>query len=175
VDYATVAYRAATGRQLWVSRYNGPANGADFALSVAASPAGTTVFVTGDSDGQATSRDYATAAYSAATGRQVWVSRYNGPINSDDDALSVAVSPAGTRVYVTGYSLGRRTGADYATVAYRAATGRQLWVSRYNGSGKGDDAACCVTVSPAATTVSVTGYGHGGTTGIDYATVAYRG
>ena len=38
-DSATVAYSAATGAQLWAQRYNGPANGSDYALSVAVSPA----------------------------------------------------------------------------------------------------------------------------------------
>jgi len=43
---------------------------------------------------------------------------YNGPGNSFDAASSVAVSPGGSRVYVTGL-----TGPfhyDYATVAHRA-------------------------------------------------------
>jgi hypothetical protein len=172
-DYATVAYSAATGRQLWVRRYNGPANGNDGASSVAVSPRGTRVFVTGDSQGRTHDDDYATVAYSAATGRQLWVRRYNGPANSYDAAHSVAVSPAGTTVFVTGTSVGRTTNGDYATVAYGAATGRQLWVRRYNGPANGNDFASSVAVSPAGTRVFVTGESPGRTTNRDYATVAY--
>ena len=120
-DYATVAYGAATGTRLWVQRYNGPGNGDDHASSVAVSPGGARVFVTGDSQGvgSAFAADYATVAYSVATGTRLWVQRYNGPDNSYDVATSLAVSPGGTRVFVTGISLGRATGFDYATVAYR--------------------------------------------------------
>ena len=172
-DYATVAYRAATGRRLWASRYNGPGNGDDGAFSVAVSPDGTTVFVTGASKGRSTRYDYATVAYGAATGRRLWASRYNGPGNADDWAVSVAVSPDGATVFVTGFSKGRTTGRDYATVAYRAATGMQLWASRYNGPGNGDDSAWSAAVSPDGATVFVTGASKGRGAGDDYATVAY--
>ncbi len=54
----------------------------------------------------------------------------------------MAVSPGGGRVFVTGESSsGRATGGhsetDSETVAYSAATGRRLWVSRYHGPGNG--------------------------------------
>ena len=162
---AAGAKRAAAGAQLWVARYNGQANGGDFAYSMAVSPGGGSVFVTGGSDGgPATGDDYATAAYSAATGGQLWVSRYSGAGDHADVARSVAVSPGGSRVFVTGYSAGGTGSGDYATVAYSAAAGKQQWVSRYNGPASLYDAACCVAVSPAGTAVFVTGYGYDMTT-----------
>ncbi len=72
----------------------------------------------------------------AVRGAQLWVARYDGRYRYDA-ATAMAVSPGGRRVFVTGQSAGRTTGSDYATVAYSAATGRQLWVRRYNGSGNG--------------------------------------
>jgi len=175
-DYATVAYSAATGGQLWASRYNGPGNGDDIAASVAVSPGGATVFITGSSPGLTSGADYATVAYDAATGAQLWASRYSGPGNADDHAVSVAISPGGGMVFVTGGSPGTRSGRDYATVAYNAATGAQLWVRRYNGHGSGDDAARSVGVSPGGGTVFVTGGSTrtGAITGDDYVTIAYN-
>src|SRR5262249_29457319 len=61
----------------------------------------------------------------------------------DGNATSVAASPDGSRVFVTG-----STSDDYATVAYDAATGQQLWDSRYDGPTSGRDFAASVAVSP---------------------------
>jgi outer membrane protein assembly factor BamB len=110
-DYATVAYNAASGTQLWVKRYT-TAGGANDAYSVAVSPAGGTVYVTGAGDGGIA---YTTVAYSAITGTQQWVRSYAGPAGGG--ATWVAVSPATGTVYVTGHSIGK--GYDYATVAYQ--------------------------------------------------------
>ena len=178
-DYATIAYSAATGRRLWVRRYNGPGdtdfglhpdNSTDTASSVAVSPNGQMVFVTGSSDGRTTGTSaYATVAYSAATGRQLWVARYNGPENVSG-AHSVAVSPAGSTVFVTGSSLDPTT--HWATtVAYSAATGRQLWVSRYNGPANSFNA---VTVSPNGQMVFVTGTSIGRTSRLRHGRVQRR-
>jgi DNA-binding beta-propeller fold protein YncE len=100
LDYATVAYDAASGAGLWVARYNGPGNGLDAARSLAVSPDGTRVYVAGTSFGS--SLDYATLAYDAASGKRLWLARYDG--NGWDAARSLAVSPDGARVYVTGRS-----------------------------------------------------------------------
>src|SRR5215831_10481133 len=175
VDYATVAYNAVTGAQQWVARYNGPAgSGGSVPSSVAVSPDGKTVFVTGKSLMANGQNDYATVAYNAANGHQLWAKGYNGPLNNDDEATAVAVSPAGGTVYVTGSSWGKVGGADYATIAYNATTGTQLWVKRYNGAGNGTDNANSVAVNPANGTVYVTGQSFGtSASGLDYVTVAY--
>ncbi len=172
-DYATVAYNAATGARLWAARYNGPGNGLDSAVAMAVSPGGRTVFVTGDSKGRTSGDDYATVAYSAVTGARLWAARYNGPANRADFAASVAVSPGGGTVFVTGTSTGTASGEDYATVAYSAVTGARLWAARYNGPGNSFDEAQSVAVSPGRGTVFVTGDSKGATSDSDYATVAY--
>ena len=152
----------APGSQLWVRLYNGPGNSFDAASAVAASPGRSRVFVTGESQGTRSGPDYATVAYSAATGARLWVQRYNGPGNGNDAASAAAVSPGGATVYVTGTSYGgAATGDDYATVAYSAATGARLWVQRYNGPGNGNDAASAVAVSPGGSRVFVTGESQG--------------
>ena len=84
------------------------------------------------------------------------------------------MSPDGAKVFVTGNSAGSTSGADYATLAYNTATGKQLWVGCYNGPGGRDDEAHSVAVSPNGATVFVTGNSAGSTSGVDYATVAYR-
>jgi DNA-binding beta-propeller fold protein YncE len=169
-DYATVAYNATTGAQQWVKRYNGGV-GDDYGHAVAAS--GSTVYVTGYSRGTNDAFDYATVAYNAATGAQRWVKRYNGATGGDLGANAVAVSPDGSTLYVTGASQGTSTGYDYATVAYNAATGAQLWAKRYNGPGNGTDEANSIAVSPDGSTVFVTGASQSATTGPSYATIAY--
>ncbi|TVZ05670.1 hypothetical protein EAS64_14335 [Trebonia kvetii] len=42
----------------------------------------------------------------AVAGAQLWLKRYNGPGHGVDQARSVAVSPNGKTVYVTGNSYG---------------------------------------------------------------------
>jgi hypothetical protein len=172
-DYATVAYNPATGAQLWASRYNGPGNGDDRASALAVSQGGGTVYVTGGSRAERTGADYATVAYNAATGTRRWDSRYNGRANLTDSAAALAVGPHGETVFVTGRSKGANSDYDFATVAYRAATGEQRWVRRYNGRHNRSDRPAGIAVSPRNGTVFVLGTSISATTGRDYATAAY--
>jgi WD40 repeat protein len=173
-DYAMVAYDAATGNQLWAARYNGPGNRDDYATAAAVSPDGKTVFVTGYDTGATSGYDYGTVAYNAATGHELWHARYHGPATLDDNARSITVSPGGGRVFVTGQSAGTTSNYDYATIAYRAPNGVELWAKRYNGPGNRDDRATSVVASPSGETVYATGESPGTGTGYDYATVAYE-
>jgi PQQ-like domain len=165
------AAQIASGDQRWASRYDGPVNDDDSADSIAVSPDGSIVFVSGTSAG--IDDDYATVAYDAVTGVPLWTRRYNGPSNHDDRAADSVVSPDGSALFVTGTSLGSDTFDDYATVAFDASTGLLLWVRRYNGTGGGNDAASSVTVSPDSSMVFVTGTSRSPTPYDDYATVAY--
>ena len=113
-DYATIKYDSA-GQQQWVSRYDGPANAADFAEAIAVDSSGN-VYVTGESAGQGTRNDFATVKYNS-TGQEQWVVRYNGPANRDDQANAIAVDVAGN-VYVTGQSFDPNNGDDYVTIKY---------------------------------------------------------
>ena len=56
------------GTKLWVARYTPSAKAYSGADSIARSPDGSTVFVTGESSGKAGDADYATVAYDASTG-----------------------------------------------------------------------------------------------------------
>jgi hypothetical protein len=171
---ASASTAAGPGAQLWFKRYNGPGNGVDQAHSVAVSPSGKTVYVTGTSYANSASGigDYATVAYNAATGARLWVKRYNGPGNKGGVGEAVAVSPTGKTVFVTGYTYGG-SNAEFATIAYNAATGAQLWVKSYSGSG--NDEAFSMAVSPSGKTVFVTGQVFVGGFGSPYyGTVAYN-
>ncbi len=60
-DYATIRYDPA-GNQLWVKRYNGPGNAEDRTFAIAVNDSGN-VYVTGESQGSGTDKDYATLKY----------------------------------------------------------------------------------------------------------------
>jgi hypothetical protein len=103
---------------------------------------------------------------------QEWVARYNGPSDSIDYAVALAVDGVGN-TYVTGssYGVGPFPDYDYTTVKYDSA-GVEQWVVRYNGSGYSDDLATAIALDNAAN-VYVTGQSWGTGTGYDYATVKY--
>jgi uncharacterized delta-60 repeat protein len=166
-DYATIKYDA-SGNQVWVARYNGPASDFDFATAIAVDSSGN-VYVTGASEGSGTGPfDYATVKYDSS-GQQQWVARYNGPGNDDDEPYGIAVDDTGN-VYVTGYSVGSKSGNDYATIKYNS-DGQEQWVARYNGPSNSNDYGRSIGIDGSGN-VYVTGSSIG-SSGFDYATVKY--
>jgi len=169
--YWTAALDATTGAQRWQSTYHGPAAGAR-TVAIALSPDGSAVYVTGSAAQASGLNEYATIGYDAATGHQLWVGNYR-TANVHDNAAGLAVSPDGSTVYVTGTSIANyNTPADYATVAYGATSGAQLWSARYTVTGAQNNAAG-VVVSGGNAVVTGTSGPFGGQS--QFATVAYQG
>jgi len=170
-DYATVKYNS-SGNQLWVARYAGPSGSPYSAYDVANAitvDASGGVYVTGYSDGGATSYDYATIKYNS-DGIEQWEARYNGLGDKYDYAHAIVVDQSGS-VYVTGYSENLWTRQDYATVKYDP-DGSQLWAATYNGRANHNDRACSIALDLSGN-VYVTGYSCDSGTSLDYATVMY--
>jgi len=175
-NYATAAYDPSTGAELWVSRYDGPANGSDVAVGIEVSPDGSAVFVTGTSERSTTgSTDYATIAYEASTGAKLWHRRYTGgPWRDSNTASALGISSDGAELVVTGTSYDPASYDDYATVAYDASTGHRLWWKRYNGHANDSDRSWAIAVDPDGSAVYVTGSSIGRQVQSDFATLAYR-
>lgn len=167
LDYALVKYNS-FGVMLWDARYNGPESDDDrlFDMAIDASE---NIYVTGCSVGIGTANDYATIKYDS-DGNELWVRRYNGIGNGNDEASSLVIDPSGD-ICVTGYSEGIGTSFDYATVKYDSA-GTELWDARYNGPGNEIDGAWDIDVDLSGN-FYVTGSSKGNGTGRDFATIKY--
>ena len=169
--YWTAALSAATGTQQWQATYRGPGTGAG-TTAITLSPDGSAVYVTGSATQASGLNDYATIGYDAATGHQLWLASYR-TAQANDNAAALTVSPDGSTVYVTGTSAASSgTSADYATVAYGATSGAQLWSARYTVTGARNNAAGLV-ISGGNAIVTGTSGPSGGQS--DFATVAYQG
>ena len=168
VFFTAGSVQAGGVREAWVRWYNGPADYDDQAYAIAVDDSGN-IYVTGHSSGSGTNLDYATIKYDSA-GNQLWVARYNGPGNGDDEACAIAVDGSGN-IYVTGRSIGIGTGYDYATIKYNS-DGNELWVCRYDGPGNNSDYANAIAVDGSGN-IYVTGRSEGSGTDDDYATIKY--
>lgn len=167
-DFATIKYNP-DGEEQWVARYNGPGNMADGTGCIVLDNVGN-VYVTGYSVGSGTVSDYVTIKYDAA-GIEQWVKRYNGPSNSYDRAIALALDHVGN-VYVTGTSQDSSTDDDYVTIKYDTS-GVEQWVARFNGPADGFDGAHAIVLDNIGN-VYVTGSSRGIGTNNDYATVKYN-
>jgi hypothetical protein len=132
--------------------------------ATAVSPNGSTVFATGQAMSPGYPLDVSfgeTIAYNAATGAVIWTAKFNPHPGVDDNGFSsIAVSPNGSTVFVTGHSgdANQATGLVQAIVAYNAATGAKLW--QVTGTpvpgGSIGGSLSPLAVSPSSSTVFVT-------------------
>ena len=158
--------------QEWVARYNSSGNRSDIVTAMVID-ASENVYVTGYSCSgpYIGDHDFVTIKYNSS-GVQQWVQTYNGPGDSTDIAVGIAVDGSGN-VYVTGKSFesGVHPTYDYATIKYNSS-GVQQWVHRYSGPSDGTDIPYAITVD-ASGYIYVTGgsYDYPGTP--KYTTLKY--
>lgn len=127
-DITTINYDQG-GVQLWVGRYDGPANDLDLASALAVDSAGNS-YVCGSVTAANGFTDFATLKYSPG-GDLEWAALFDGPQSLDDVATGIALDASGN-VYVTGFVTGNNSMFDFATIKYTAA-GVQHWVIFYDG------------------------------------------
>jgi len=165
-DYLTLKF-SASGDSLWGDRFAGTST--DKAMALWLDKSGN-AYVTG-STVAGSNEDYATIKYSS-NGAVLWTASYSGP-GGGDDAFAIVGDDRGS-VYVTGESRGPGPTYtyDYLTIRYDALSGDTIWTARYDGEGKGFDAALSIAVDHKGN-VFVTGYSTGNSSGSDFATVAY--
>ena len=170
--YMTSKYNS-SGVLQWTRFYDGPGiGGVDHASSLALDNSGN-VYVTGYSDGIGTQTDFVTIKYNT-DGVQLWLKRFNGPSNLDDEAISIKVDALGNS-YVLGSSFGNWQ--DFAVVKYDPA-GNQLWVQRYSETISSTEVAYAlaidglgnVYITGGSDTTSVTG----STVRSDFETIKYN-
>jgi uncharacterized delta-60 repeat protein len=161
-DYVTIKY-SPDGEELWVQRYNGPANGEDLPWAIAVDGQGN-VLVTGYSETlYNTWGDNVTIKYNPE-GQQLWLRRIEEVVSFN---ASLAVDGQGN-VYVTGTL---ESDWCYFTVKYDP-DGQRLWQRRYLGPYNGGSFAYAMALD-AQGNVYVTGYSDRWDIGVGFATIKY--
>ncbi len=116
-DYVTMKCYP-SGGTMWLKQYDN-GNTEDYANSVGLDGLGN-VYVTGRSrpqSGPNSPSDFATLKYSASSGNQEWIKRYNGPDNGPDIGKYIVVN-GNNDLYVSGLSYGNLTEYDFLTIRY---------------------------------------------------------
>jgi len=169
-DYATIKYSPG-GTQIWLKRYNGPANDVDDARTMTADKEGN-IYVSGGSKGISTDYDFATVKYDSS-GNEKWVARYDGPLHDYDLVYYQGAVVADTlgNVYITGYSTGLDSALDMTTVKYDA-TGSQVWAKRFSAEAGGNNYADAISIDDSLN-VYVTGAAYITGHNYDLATIKY--
>jgi hypothetical protein len=180
-EWATFAYDATSGTRLWASYY-ATATGSALPTTLEVSPGGDRIYVSGnscaalDAGGNCLNQS-TTIAYDAA-GTQQWVAVYPGPQGAGI-TLKLALNPTGDRLFATGWTCltpaqGNICDANFATIAYDATSGTQLWEQNYGFAGYPFGGAINVVVGPDGQNVYVGGISSTvGAVNTNYGTVSY--
>ena len=168
-DIITIKYDV-NGNQLWASRFNGTANGADIANAIVTDASGN-VYVTGQTTATAGAVNFVTIKYNAS-GVQQWTHTFNGTGNASDIAVAIDFSST-NRLFITGTSINASGNSDIVTIRINPNTGLQMWAKSINGSANNNDVSYALLSD--GNDVVVVGSQNNTTTGDDYITLKYNG
>jgi uncharacterized delta-60 repeat protein len=155
--------------QQWARKYNGPGtNKGDIGTAVATDAQGN-IYVTGQVAGYGADYDCATIKYNPS-GVQQWLTKFHGPLDTSNNYTDAIAVDAAGNVYVTGFSTGITSYADFVTIKYNSS-GVQQWVAIYNGPANSGDYGRAIAVDGSGN-VYVTGESYG--TLYDFATIKYN-
>ena len=151
----TAVIEPASGAERWRALAAGYPGDGDHRDSVAVG-GGRVVRIARITTSTESSWQFSTVAYDAEDGSVAWTAEQGTEPFIKDVAKSVALSPDGARVFVSGYSVvpyGETNGlriepGKITTVAYDAASGTRRWVAQHNQSGVGADFPTALAVSP---------------------------
>jgi uncharacterized delta-60 repeat protein len=102
---------------------------------------------------------------------QQWLSRFNG-VGDFSDQYNCVVTDASGNSYLGGYTISPLNRRDYLLVKLDAS-GNQVWLDTYVGTGGKDDEITAMTIDPSGN-IYVTGYSRGFGTGDDVVTIKYN-
>lgn len=154
-------------QQEWIETFSGSDSIFNIATSV---DINNNLYVTGAISTLTTGEDFVTLKYDK-DGNLLWTKTYNGPGNSFDRSVAIAVDSL-CNSYVTGQSAGIGFNIDYATIKYDSM-GNEQWVRRFDGPVNGSDQPTDLVIDNNGN-VFVTGSSDGGfPTALDFATIKY--
>ena len=175
-QWAVLAQDAADGTSLWSARW-GEYGRYSFPTSVAVSPDGSLVYVSGSTraDFVAADSQLVTIAFDSDSGDIVWEAVFDGNPNGLDNARDIVATRDGSSLLVAAISTGTAGGdLDYVALSYDARTGEQRWATRWTGLGTaGSDSPFALAVDRRSTTMFLTGHSAGsGEFNVDFGTIA---
>lgn len=133
LDIYLAKYAAAGGAQLWASTFDGRESDEPKGMVIAADGY---VYITGYSSTPSGHYDFYTARHDSGSGNTLWRSIFdsgNGNTDITAESDAIAIDPAGSAVFVTGYKI---TGGitSFETLKYKIDNGEVIWQRLFNGT-----------------------------------------
>jgi hypothetical protein len=147
----------------WEKLFTGNGNSSDSASLIKLYTLDNSIYIAGTSDAYGNGNDIVLIKRDYITGDTIWTRHYNGPANSDDQAVDMEINQTTGDVYITGKSLGLGTAYDIVTIKY-SSSGVLGWANRWNNvSRNGDDIPVDIGIDSSGK-IYVTGYTFNGNT-----------